>query len=187
MDFIIVPNNNVEELLIYDYSTDNTVEEEYNSWYLKITSSVIDNSVTLDIIDYLHNHREVNELYKIIPSTLNFTEETFKDGLYEYTMTRNTNSVKTHYIISYTNINNRFKDLLEKYNYTFTISGVGYISYIDDCDNGGDTIRTENIRILSGLIDQLQTYSFEVYSEKVETEIYDILDKALRIAEILEN
>lgn len=182
-DFFIYKNSEKEELLILDYSSNTTYKDNITTWNLEVLPPNVNTVLTFDIIDYIYNYRQLNELYSILPETIN-QEEKFTDGLYTITInTNNSNLIKTHYIILYSNINSKFKSLLKKYNYKFEVSDVGYINWIDDSSEH----YTEEIRILSGLINQLETYSFTGYSSTVENEINDILDKANRICEILED
>lgn len=187
IDFIIYKESDVK-LKVYDYTLINplTVSPEITSWKLEVSSSKMEEIKYFDIIDYIYNLREENELYIITPELLGF-EDIFTDGLYQFKVDLNVTDTKTIHIILYTNIYKRYKELLTKYNYTFEISSVGYISYVDDCDNSGSATKTEEIRILSGLIDQLENYKFLSYTDAVLEEINDIIDKAERIAEILEN
>lgn len=183
INFIIYKEVDTEELIIYDYSDNTTYTSNINNWVLEVSSTKLSSIVSLDIIDYLYNNRVVNELYIIKPETLGFTD-TFTDGLYKLEMKANNDSLsKTHYIILYSNIYTKFKELLVKYNYKFEVSPVGYINWIND---SGDCY-TEEIRILSGLIDELVNYQFIQYSTTVENEINDIIEKANRIAEIINN
>lgn len=182
MDFIIYKETDVEELVIYDYSDTTTYSTNINDWILEVSSTKLDSLVSLDIINYIYNNRVINELYIITPEVLKQTG-TFTDGLYKLESKVNNDSIsKTHYIILYSSINSRFKTLLEKYSYTFTVSDVGYINWVDD----SSTYHTEELRILSGLIDELQNYQFSSYTSDVELEINDIIEKAKRISEIIE-
>lgn len=180
IDFIVYTTND-SEIKIYDYTVNSpiSVNEKIDLWKIVISSDRMNTEVQLDVLDYLHNNRVENELFTITPKTLN--QERFKDGLYKVDMVID-NEIKTHYVILYNVIYNKFRSLLEKYNYTFTVSELGYINYVDD----ESSYKTEDIRLISGLINQLQTYRFQSYNDTVQLEINDIIDKAERIAEILE-
>lgn len=179
-NFLIYKNSDIE-LVIHDYTIDEklTIEDSITSWKLAVSSNKMKGIVELDIIDYIYNSRIYNELLTIKPSTLNL--DSFKDGLYKFEMYINNNIVKTNYIILYTNINNKFKELLTKYNYTFTVSDYGYINYIDDSSE----YKTEEIRILANLISELIHLKFYRYTSEIQFKIDDIIDKAERIAEII--
>lgn len=180
IDFIIQRNSDIE-LVIYDYSDILTTSKTIDNWELHISSNKLKTIVKLNLIDYIYTNRKEEELYIINPEILNL-KDTFIDGLYKFEMYINNTLVKTHYVILYNNLYNRLKQLLVKYNYSFTISKVGYINYVDDCS----LEKTEEIRILSNLIDKLRIYSFKSYSKENSIIIDDIIEKANRIAEILE-
>jgi len=105
MKYTITLNNNVLTLFYLDDITGGTLPEQITSWRCRVESNQIPNSFSdyLDIITYLQNTRERNEILKIYPSDLGLEGSEIPDGVYTFYLELN-GSMKEISIVIYNNI-----------------------------------------------------------------------------------